>query len=66
MGFEQVFDDITFKDMDAFRKQIQSLVDYILNHCFWTYAMLSKSDKDHKDQIALEVLFGLLLYQREV
>ena len=28
--------------MDALRKQIQSLVDYVLNHCFWTYAMLSK------------------------
>ena len=42
MGFEQVFDDLTFKHMDALRKQSQSLVDYVLNHCVWTYAMLSK------------------------
>ena len=43
MGFEQVFDDLTFK------KQIQSLVDYVLNHCFWTYAVLSKFDNNRKD-----------------
>ena len=42
MGFEQVFDNLTLKHLDALRKQIQSLVDYALNHCFWTYAMLSK------------------------
>ena len=42
MGFEQVFDNLTFKHMDALRKDIQSLVDYVLNNCFWTYAMLSK------------------------
>ena len=34
MGIEQVFDNLTFKHMDALRKQIQSLVDYVLNHCF--------------------------------
>ena len=42
MGFEKVFDDQTFKHMDALRKRIQSLVDYVLNHYFWTYGMLSK------------------------
>ena len=42
MGFEQVFDNLTFKHMDALGKQIQSVVDYVLNHWFWTYAMLSK------------------------
>ena len=42
MGFEQVFDNLTFKQMAALRKQIQSLVDYVLNQCFSTYAMLSK------------------------
>ena len=42
MGFEQVFDNLTFKNMDALRKQIQSLVDYVLNHFFWTHAMLIK------------------------
>ena len=40
MGFKQVFDNLTVKHMDALRKQIQSLADYVLNHCFWTYAML--------------------------
>ena len=42
MGFEQVFDNLTFKDMDALTKQIQSLVNYVLNHCVWTYVMLSR------------------------
>ena len=42
VGFEQVFNNLTFKHMDALRKQIQSLADYILNHCFWIYAMLTK------------------------
>ena len=42
LGFEQVFDNLAFKYLDAVRKQIQSLVDYVWNHCFWTYAMLSK------------------------
>ena len=42
MGLEQVFDNLIFKEMDALRKQIQSLIDYVLNCCFWTYAMLSK------------------------
>ena len=42
MRFEQVFGNLTFKHMDALGKQIQSLVDYVLNHCFWTYAMLGK------------------------
>ena len=28
MGFEQVFYNLTFKHMDAWRKQIQSFVDY--------------------------------------
>ena len=32
MGFEQVFDNLAFKHMmDALRKQIQSLVDYVLS-----------------------------------
>ena len=40
MGLKQVFDDLTVEHMDALRKQIQSLADYVLNHCFWTYEML--------------------------
>ena len=28
--------------MDALRKQIQSLVDHVLNHCFWTHAMIAR------------------------
>ena len=39
VGFKQVFDNLTVKYNDALRKQIQSLADYVLNHCFWTYAM---------------------------
>ena len=42
MGFEQVFDNLTFKHMDALSKQIQSHVDCVLNHCFLTYVILSK------------------------
>ena len=42
IGFEQVFDHLTFKHMDALRKQIQSRVDYVWNLRFWTYAILSK------------------------
>ena len=34
MGFEQVFNNLTFKHKDAVRKQIQSLVDYVLSQCF--------------------------------
>ena len=42
MRFEQVFDNVTCKHMDALRKQIQSLIDYFLSYCFRAYAMLSK------------------------
>ena len=34
MGFEQALENLTFKDMDAVRKQIQSLADHIMTHCF--------------------------------
>ena len=44
MGFEQ-----------ALRKQIQSLADYVLNHCFWTYAVLSKFYNDRKDLVTFKV-----------
>ena len=30
MGFELVFDNLTVKHMNVLRKQIQSLVDYVL------------------------------------
>ena len=33
---------LTVKHMDALRKQIQSLAVFVLNHCFWTSAMLRK------------------------
>ena len=40
MGFEQVFDNLTFKHMDALlRKQIHYLVDYVLSHRFWAYTV---------------------------
>ena len=42
MEFKHVFDNLTVKHMDALRKQIQSLAYYVLDHCFWTYAMLRK------------------------
>ena len=42
MGSEQIFDNLTFKHMDALRKQIQSLVDFVLKHFFWILAVLSK------------------------
>ena len=48
MGFTQVFDNLTVKDMDALRKQIQSLADFVLNHCFWAYAMLRNFENDRK------------------
>ena len=48
MGFKQVFDNLTVKHMDALRKQIQSLTDYVLNQCFWTYAMLENFQNDCK------------------
>ena len=48
MGFKQVFDNVTVKHMDALRKQIQSLADFVLNHCFWTYAMLMNFENDRK------------------
>ena len=48
MGFKQVFDNLTVKHMDALRKQIQSLTDYVLNHCFWTCAILGNLENDRK------------------
>ena len=32
VGFKQVFDNVAVKIIDALRKQIQSLADYVLNH----------------------------------
>ena len=48
MGFKQVFDNLTVKHIDALRKKIQSLADYVLNLCFWTYAMLEHFQNDRK------------------
>ena len=42
MGTEQVFDNLTFKNMTALRKKIQCVVDHFLNYCFWIHAILSK------------------------
>ena len=60
MGFKQVFDNLAVKHMDVLRKQIQSLTDYVLNHCFWTYATLRNLENDRKKLFTLEVLLGLL------
>ena len=46
--FKQVFDNLTVTHMDGSRKQIQCLADFVLNHCFWTYAMLSNFENDRK------------------
>ena len=48
MGLKQVFDNLIVKHMDALRKQIQSLANYVLNHRFWTYAMLGNFQDDRK------------------
>ena len=48
MGFKQVIDNLTVKHMDALRKQIQSLAEFVLNHCFSTYAMLRNFENDRK------------------
>ena len=48
MGFKQVFDNLTVKHMDVLRKQMQSLADYVLNHCFCTYAMSKNLEDDRK------------------
>ena len=34
MVFEKVIVNLTSKRMDALRKKIESLVDYVLNYCF--------------------------------
>ena len=34
MGSEPVFDNLTFKHMDALRKQSQSVADYVLKTVF--------------------------------
>ena len=48
MVFKQVFDNLTVKHMDALRQQIQSLADFVLNHCFWTYGILRNFENDRK------------------
>ena len=48
VGCKHVFDSLAVKHIDALRKQIQSLADYVLNHCFWTYAMQGNMENDHK------------------
>ena len=48
MGFKQVFDNLTVKHMDALSKQIQSLADFVLNHCFSAFAMLRNFEDDRK------------------
>ena len=48
MRFTKVFDNLTVKHMDASMKQIQSLADFVLNHCFWTHAMLGNFENDRK------------------
>ena len=46
MELKQVFDNLTVKQMVALRKQIQSLDNYVLNHSFWTCAILGNLEND--------------------
>ena len=48
VGFKQLFDNLTVKHMDALRTQIQSLADFVLNYCFWAYAMLRNFENECK------------------
>ena len=48
VGFKQVFNNLTVKHMDVLRKQIQSLADCVLNHCFWAYSILRNLENDRK------------------
>ena len=41
MGFKQVFDSLTVKHMDALRKQIQSLADFVLMSGTFLWKMTS-------------------------
>ena len=59
-GIQTGIPNLTVKHMDALRKQIQSLADFVLNHCFWTYGMLWNFENDRKKEFTLEVVFGLL------
>ena len=49
IGFEEVFDNLTFKHMHALRKQIQFLVDHVFSHCFGHMQCQANFDNDHKD-----------------
>ena len=61
MGFKQVFDDLIVKHMDALRKQIQSLADYVLNHCFWTYEIIGNFRMIAKNNcFTSHILFALM------
>ena len=60
MGFKQVFNNLTVKHMDALRKQIQSLADFVLNHSFWTNGMLRNFENDRNKSFTLEAVFRLL------
>ena len=43
MGFEKVFDNLTFKRMDALRETMLSLVHYVLKYYFRIHdAILSR------------------------
>ena len=49
MGFERLSENLIFKRLTALRKNIQSVVDYSFNYCFWMHAILRKFDDDCKD-----------------
>ena len=48
MGFEQVFDKLTFKPMTTLRKKIQSVIDYVLTTVFGYMQSQANCDVDCK------------------
>ena len=47
-GIQTGFRYLTVKHMDVLKKQIHSLADCVLKHCFSTYAMLRNLENDRK------------------
>ena len=39
---KETFNNVALRHMDALRKMLQSLINYVLSNCFWIYANLSR------------------------
>ena len=42
-GFDKIFDNLILQRMNAMRKMIQSLVNYVIKYCFGTHVAIGKS-----------------------